>query len=884
MRTVRIPLLFLLLTCELLPADSWRDSLNSYVEKANEYCTLEDEFCQISGRINLGLRNIDTLVTLNHALSYEDIAILKAKIAMVQLNFNSVEKYLFTVKKRYRGDDWYQLYYQWLELTENYARWEKISHSFYQSHWRRPSPLHHIFYARFLVTQFRFDEAASILKQTIPETMLQKKEFWLTEAALAEARYCYAAADSIYQLLNRNSLTDADIIADQGNCLIRMSRVSDAITSYEFALSLNPYQELAHYMLGNGYTRHNYSELMKKYPKHFVMNSAVQDSFLWVKQILNHGRTDSACQFLLQWTDPEQEFVEPFVYLGALDWEKGDYFSALEYFQKALSIVPEYGRAHNGVAKALEGLRLHQSVYYRADERKFLHAKMPDVAGIDSYIINWYALSPRIQKRVAMSVKPWEHIIPVLVASESRHYIKPLYEQLSESPGLESLKDQRIDYDSRLWDDVRGAGGFTTVTGIEDVERMIFHRYNTIIHEMTHQVHAILTPEEKEHIESIYQHAAEMEKEGHSPFISRYQKASVWEYLAEGVNALASPRRDEYDVREIVRERLFEKDTALVHLAERYLLNMTDVTPFYPVAFANAISDCLENADTLGVHQFIDRADSLGYSSKDLTEAKIYSLQIFGDYQKADSLIGLLCIKYADQASVWHYRLESAVLQQQPLVPLLDSLYAMKSNWSRQQQLEADLILAEYYQLLSDYNRVANAATDALDKDDDNEIALWQKAIALWKLKQFKESDQFFRQVIARRNGIPELRGDYAEMLLEWGKSAEADQQLDEMIALNPFHASTLTISALHALSGRDSAEAIAVVQQGLAEYPYDLNLRRLSLRLGSESRAESLEWLAVMMQKLPFYVYDERAFAYTRVNDWDDTFRNEIAGMKTDH
>jgi hypothetical protein len=58
------------------------------------------------------------------------------------------------------------------------------------------------------------------------------------------------------------------------------------------------------------------------------------------------------------------------------------------------------------------------------------------------------------------------------------------------------MQDARISYDSRLWDDVRGCGGFITVTGIEDVERMIFHKYNTILHEMTHQVHYVLTQTE----------------------------------------------------------------------------------------------------------------------------------------------------------------------------------------------------------------------------------------------------------------------------------------------------------------------------------------------------------------------------------------------------
>ena len=65
-----------------------------------------------------------------------------------------------------------------------------------------------------------------------------------------------------------------------------------------------------------------------------------------------------------------------------------------------------------------------------------------------------------------------------------------------ECPDQETLRDQRINYDSRLWDDVRGCGGYHTVTGIEDVERTIFDRYNTVLHELTHQVHGVLTADD----------------------------------------------------------------------------------------------------------------------------------------------------------------------------------------------------------------------------------------------------------------------------------------------------------------------------------------------------------------------------------------------------
>ena len=129
---------------------------------------------------------------------------------------------------------------------------------------------------------------------------------------------------------------------------------------------------------------------------------------------------------------------------------------------------------------------------------------MPDVPGIETFVVNWRSLSPRHQKRVALSIAPWKSYIPVLVESGSTYYIKPLYELLSETPGQELLRDQRINYDSRLWDDVRGCGGYNTVTGVEDVERSILDRYNTVLHELTHQVHGVLTAAQKREIQELY--------------------------------------------------------------------------------------------------------------------------------------------------------------------------------------------------------------------------------------------------------------------------------------------------------------------------------------------------------------------------------------------
>jgi len=73
--------------------------------------------------------------------------------------------------------------------------------------------------------------------------------------------------------------------------------------------------------------------------------------------------------------------------------------------------------------------------------------------------------------------------------------------------------------------------------------------------------------------------------------MSRYQQSSVWEYFAEGANAYYSPRRDKYDTREIVRERLLQMDTTLVSLIQ-YYTKAPNLKDCYPVGFVKCRREC----------------------------------------------------------------------------------------------------------------------------------------------------------------------------------------------------------------------------------------------------------------------------------------------------
>ncbi len=385
---------------------------------------------------------------------------------------------------------------------------------------------------------------------------------------------------------------DDGLLFQLASVLIKLGRAADATSALELATQINPCNENAQYFLGNGYARVNYSELHVSQPQAFA-DSSERPRLERADSLWNSGRREEARAQLGALIASNPRLAEAHNYLGSYDYEEGRAAEALAEYREALRLCPGYGRARNGIARALELNRRAANSHRDAYESAFAAAEWPAVPGIEKLVLNYSTLTPRIQKRVSLSVAPWKAFVPVLVEGGATFYIKHLHEVLSHCPGQELLKDQRISYDLRLWDDVRGCGGYRTVTGIEDVEGTLQGGYNTVIHELTHQVHGVLTADLGREIQDLYRNARARMDSGKEAFVSLYQASSVYEYLAEGVNSIYTPRRDRFDTREILRERLEARDPDLIAEIHK-LMGLTDVDRFYAVAYGNAGDDRLE--------------------------------------------------------------------------------------------------------------------------------------------------------------------------------------------------------------------------------------------------------------------------------------------------
>ena len=598
------------------------------------------------------------------------------------------------------------------------------------------------------------------------------------------------ALDHVANALDIDPL-DPDFLHQLALVLIRHGRTDDAISAAELAVDIAPFHERAHYLLGNGYARKNYTQLRSVYPDAFASTNATGSSGVYMEadDAAKRGDSRRARELLLRLHHEHPQWIEVMARLGSMDYMEGRHDAAIDWFRRALETCPEYGRAHNGLAKAIEAKRLAVEVHRSHYESEFSEREIPTIPMIETFVLNWDALHPRHQKQVALSVEPWARFIPAIVAGGSTYYIKPLHELLSETPGQHSLRDQRISYDSRLWDDVRGCGGYHTVTGIEDVERTVLGRYNTVLHELTHQVHGILPADRRRQIEDLYQDTKQRDRDldgtGSNAFLSRYAGGSVWEYFAEGANALASPRRDAFDTREIVRERLLDMDPALTDLV-RDLMTEADIDSCYPIAYVNRGYRQLEDAK---VHEALESCRlALDHDAENESAlgALVYILQLADSTQSAQ--------EWARRALQLHPRSASIVTSHatarwhdgDPLEEITSELASLRDQVRESDLRDVDQELGRLYGILGNVDASLAAYDRALQAQADSPAALWGRAQALAAAGRFSEAWEVYDEAVRARTGIIELRCDFAADLLEAGDVERAIPQVNEAVLLDP--------------------------------------------------------------------------------------------------
>ncbi len=739
------------------------------------------------------------------------------------------------------------------------------------------SPSREIIFGDLALKEHHAESAYKFYGEVLDNT---KDPFLLCEAwkgigkAFEKQRNYRKVVELLFYALANGGFSD-DTLFLLGKSLIRIGRVSDARKMFQFVLEINPCQQDAHYYLGNGYSAYNYSQIKELYPECFVENGE-----RILAEISDSSKNDSNLVIkdnLVRLIDENPGWIEPIAWLASILFQDGNLSEAEWWCYKALKLCPEYGRAHAILAKIYETRKLKLSIYHKRDDSHFLDTPMPEIPGVEKYVINWDLLSQRHQKRVALSLEPWKEFIPVLEKTGNTHYIKPLHEKLSQCPGLESLENQVIGLDGRLWDDVRGVGGYNTVTGIEDVERLIYGGYNTVLHELTHQVHSILPEDEKQQIEKLYRDAKSREAEGQPSFMSRYQSLTVWEYFAEGVNSYYSPKNHPNDSNEIVRERLEKMDNPLLELVENYR-EQRNMDKYLTVGMINAAFAELDNGEVESGLEKLNQVPVNKRSELAVLNAYSYLYSLLDKDSLALNSSEMAIKDYpANSASYLQHSntLQHTARDRSEAINCLLSGLERKDLDSR---MDIYLELARLNWLDGKYDQAVQWCDSILINQPDNPHALWQKALCYSdsSLAHFpreknsillKKAKIYYQKALELRSGNVDLWLDYSRLFIQSGNLDEAENTVKEAETLKPDNVKVKTYCAwLEKLRGNNDKLLETWNTFSKMEgviLPDILRILALSILEGDEKNRLEEKIKMEINSKAPGWIYDPTGFSY---------------------
>ncbi len=208
----------------------------------------------------------------------------------------------------------------------------------------------------------------------------------------------------------------------------------------------------------------------------------------------------------------------------------------------------------------------------------------PTVPGLERVLPDLPRLSAREQHVVRVCSAPLGPWWPALIAAGARHDLLPLAENLGDRAARADLRE-RLTFDGRRYDHLRGVGGLVAATGVEKLAEAADLAYHTFAHELAHQVLAhALPPALVERVKVLYARAVIEAR-----CLDYYAASNADEYFAQGFEAFVShvKRGCLKETQRHVRAELLARDPAL-HALFVEILDLSHETPEALSAFRAA--------------------------------------------------------------------------------------------------------------------------------------------------------------------------------------------------------------------------------------------------------------------------------------------------------
>ncbi len=282
-----------------------------------------------------------------------------------------------------------------------------------------------------------------------------------------------------------------ELLAAQASALFRIQRTDEAATVYRLVLQHDAVHPEAHLRLGSGLSS----------PCTARITPALRRAVV----LLRAGKIDAAIREL----------------------------------QRVLAGDADNPVIHRLLGEALLTQRALGSMALRDPAFARLRAALPqpDVSALPvaEFVPAYGQLDGERRAVVDRAVSLFGSRLGKLLAIGGRHDLLLEVERTTDAATRATLRGRRT-FDGRVWDDVRGIGGLAAATGIEALDDAAQFGFDTLAHEIAHQVHYFaLAPVDRARIRSLYRTA---KTEGRC--LDFYAATNEAEYFGQGVEAFAS--------------------------------------------------------------------------------------------------------------------------------------------------------------------------------------------------------------------------------------------------------------------------------------------------------------------------------------------------------
>lgn len=309
--------------------------------------------------------------------------------------------------------------------------------------------------------------------------------------ALIRGRQFDVAVQRAASFVARTPGAGADLCAAEASALFRVQRIPDAANAYRRVVGADPLHAEAHLRLGSG---------------------LLPPSVVAIPDALRRA-------------------------VAALD--AGDLAAAVGLLRGVLQHAPDHPVAHRLLGETLFAQKTASSMAASDPAFAALAAAMPaaDVRALPvaQFVAGYEKLAPARRRVVDRTAAMFAQQLGKLVAVGGRHDLLRELERTTDAAARASLRGKRT-FDGRVWDDVRGVGGVQAATGIEALDEAATFGFDTLAHEVAHQVHYFtFSPLQRARIRSLYNKALADQR-----CLDYYAASNEAEYFGQGVEAFAS--------------------------------------------------------------------------------------------------------------------------------------------------------------------------------------------------------------------------------------------------------------------------------------------------------------------------------------------------------